>query len=182
MFRDVFYWVIRPSYRLKLNPRLISWFIGVFSMRLWVPLKQMDDQRPRGITAIKHQEIVGVKFMELLKQHLPLAKIGAVEFCGRHHFQVWQIKAERDNLSKEAVAGILKAPAHFRGVGRDNTQIIPARGDIKWLETSLVKRWLRHAKALWENCLRVLEKAWAIAFRVKSAWLARWAKSCITFA
>jgi hypothetical protein len=69
-----------------------------------VPLKQMDDQRPRGITAIKHQEIVGVKFMELLKQHLPLAKIGAVEFCGQDHLQAWQIKE-----------------------ARGNTQIIPAR-------------------------------------------------------
>jgi hypothetical protein len=75
--------------------------------------------------------------MEMLKQHLPLSNIGAVEFCGRHHFQVWQIKAKRDNLSQEAVTGILKVPTHFRGIGRDNTQIISARGiSSDWKPTS----------------------------------------------
>lgn len=64
--------------------------------------------------------------MEMLKQHLPLSNIGAVEFCGKHHLEAWQIKVERDNLSQEAVTGILKVPTHFRGVERDNTQIIPA--------------------------------------------------------
>ena len=54
------------------------------------------------------QEIVCVKFMEMLKQHLPLSNIGAVKFCGKSHLQAWQIKAERDN-----------------------TQIIPASGNIK---------------------------------------------------
>jgi hypothetical protein len=46
--------------------------------------------------------------MEMLKQYLPLSNIGAVAFCGQHHLQAWQIKAEHNN-----------------------TQIIPARGDIK---------------------------------------------------
>jgi hypothetical protein len=49
-------------------------------MRYWVPLNQMGDQSLRWITANKHQEIVCVKFMEMLKQHLPLANIGAVKF------------------------------------------------------------------------------------------------------
>jgi hypothetical protein len=35
--------------------------------------------------ANKHQEIVCVKFMEMLKQHLPLSNIDAVGFCGQHH-------------------------------------------------------------------------------------------------
>jgi hypothetical protein len=35
----------------------------------------------------------------------------------QHHLQAWQIKAERDN-----------------------TQIIPDSGDIKWLETTIIKR------------------------------------------
>ena len=100
-------------------------------MRLWVPVNQMGDQSSLWITANKHQEIVCVKFMEMLKQHLPLSNIDAVEVCGQHHLQAWQIKAERDNLSQEAVTGILKVHAHFRGVERDNTQIIPASGDIK---------------------------------------------------
>jgi len=65
------------------------------------------------IAANKHKEIVCVKFMEMLKQH---------------HLQAWQIKAKRDNLSQEAVTGILKVPTHFRDIGRDNTQIISARG------------------------------------------------------
>jgi hypothetical protein len=38
--------------------------------------------------------------MEMLKQHLPLSNIGAVEFCGQQHLQAWQIKAERDNTQK----------------------------------------------------------------------------------
>jgi hypothetical protein len=46
--------------------------------------------------------------MEMLKQHLPLSNIGAVKFCGQSHLQAWQIKVEPDN-----------------------TQIIPASGDIK---------------------------------------------------
>jgi hypothetical protein len=99
-------------------------------MRLWVPVNQMIYWPSLGITAYKHPEIVCVKFMEMLKQHLPLSNIGAVEFCGQHHLQAWQIKAERDNLSQETVTGILKVYAHFRGVGCDNTQIIPARSDI----------------------------------------------------
>ena len=33
------------------------------------------------------------------------------------------------------------------------------------------------AKTVWEHCLHALKKAWALALRVKSAWLARWEKN-----
>jgi len=65
------------------------------------------------IAANKHQEIVCVRFMEMLKQHLPLSNIEAVEFCGQPPLQSRQIKVERDNLFHEEVAGILKVHAYL---------------------------------------------------------------------
>ena len=66
-------------------------------MRHWVPLNQMGDQSSRWIIANKYQEIVCVKFMDMLKQHLPLANSGTVKFCGQDYLQAWQIKAARVN-------------------------------------------------------------------------------------
>ena len=78
----------------------------MFSMWHWVPLNQMGDQPSRWITANKYEEIVCVKFMEMLKQHLPLANIGAVKFCGQDHLQAWQIKAARGNTQIISVRSV----------------------------------------------------------------------------
>jgi len=89
-------------------------------------LQRRHQPRAR-IAPIEYQQIIAPEHLQVLKQHLPLARIRAIQRSVQHHFNTGQIQREDLGATNQAARGIVGHQAHITGIDGHHAQAMPAR-------------------------------------------------------